>query len=422
MSESGQLGGTDSGNQPAAGAPQPMSAVEGEKLRIELQKLRLEIADLSRWRAKMLLGLLSAFLSPLIAVGTYIVGLHSSQASARIQTDNAQYSEIAKDIGDADVGARLSATFSIRRFILRPLESSRWRSQEEADADGRRAQNAISLLVARLGTEEDPDVANSIIDAVLLRPDIALPLLLDANRRAASDFARAAGEYYGLRLLKTRKVSEKDVEQDIQLDVLRASRLFDEARELNTSFHSRRFLYSQPYRAIFLKQQKYSTGEGLSEKPPVPTSDEIGKAENEMLQSAQFLEASSRALATILKQRSQVAEQRKAGTPQGEAGQLEDWSGAVIVVGEFPNPAYFSGLDLSGSYLFAASALSRVVLSGATIKNADFTGLHFNSAEFEDAAYKGLELCPDWSTYAPDTRIDPKQISLVNKDDPRCSP
>ncbi|MGA3104617.1 MAG: pentapeptide repeat-containing protein [Terriglobales bacterium] len=399
-----------------------MSAVEGEKLRIELEKLRLETADLSRWRAKMLLALVSAILSPLIAVATYVISLHSSQASERIEAEDALYSQVSKDIGNPDPGLRLSALSSMGKFLRKPTESF-WRSGREFTTSEERAQDAVTLLVSRLNTETDPDVVNSIIASVQSRPDLSLPLLLDADRRAASNFARAAGDYSGLRLLQPPTSTQQNIEEDMQLNILRASRLFDTGRELNGSFMAKRFLYSSPYRSIYLTQQRYAMGEGLSEQSPTPQPSEVNSKEQRLLQAAQFLEATSKALIGILKQRPQTSGTKKSCWQKDKTVFLTNWNGVVLVSGEFPDPADFSGFDLHGSYFFAKSALGKVIFRNANLKDADLTGFPFNNADFTNASYRDVGLCPNWQSYAPDTHLISQQINLVtNKDDPRCVP
>jgi hypothetical protein len=218
------------------------------------------VADLRRWRAKAVIAVVSAFLAPLITIGTFVLASSASRWAERKRDADALYGQVVQDFASASLPRRLSAISAMAAFTAQQQEE--WwmpRPKAELTAASDRARNAISLLVNTLTTEADPTVVNAIVNMTLTRPDLSLPLLKEANRRAAVEFARAAGTYSGLLMLHNAKRASMDddevsealissVEIGMAEQIARSNQLFDTADDSNSQFLAQPFLYSQPYR------------------------------------------------------------------------------------------------------------------------------------------------------------------------------
>lgn len=406
---------------------QNVSVEEAERLRVEIEKLRLEVADLRRWRAKAVIAVASAFLAPLISIAIFVMASSASRTDERRRAADSLYSKVVQDFASPTLARRLSAVSAMSAFTSKQ-DAAWWvlRSKAEQAATEERARSAVSLLVNSLDSEADPTAANAIVKAIATRTDLSLPLVLDANRRAAAQFARAAGNYSGLWMLHDANRPYMDdgqvpadlkikVEDGLEKQIIRSSQLFDTADDANSVLLANRFLYGQPYRNLYQRQQRYARRDSTHDVSTVPTEGELGRARAALLQKALFLEATSRALTSALKSTREDSQLNK------------DWHGVAIVCGGFPDPADFADFDLHGAYLFATTSLSRANFKNADLSDADLTGFHFRDGELAGARYQGMKLCSDWSSFAPGIAIDSQKILWVDSQasrqhevDPRC--
>ena len=387
---------------------------DADRSRIEIEKLRLEVADLRRWKAKAFIAVASAFLAPLITIATFVLTFSASRWMERKRDADALYGKVVQDFATSSVPRRISAISAMEAFTT-AQEEEWWnpRPNAERNAANMRARNAISLLVNSLETEANPTVVNALLDATLLRPDLSLTLMKEANRRAAVEFARAAGAYSGLRILRDEKRASMDddevpaklskaVELGMDQQIARSNQLFDTASDSNTEFMALRFLGGQPYRHFYERQQRYARRDSAHLKSPVPTDSEVNKAEAEMLQKALFLEATSRALVRFLR------------SPVSATQADRDWHSVAVVCGEFPDRVDFADLDLSNAYLFTSVALNSVSFRKTKLQDADLTGFHFIHGDLEGMEYQDLKLCSRWPSLDTNS-IDPKKITWVDK-------
>lgn len=204
------------------------------------------------------------------------------------------------------------------------------------------------------------------------------------------------------------------IELGMDQQIARSNQLFDTAGDVNTEFVSLRFLYGQPYRHFYERQQRYARRDSSNLKWPVPSNSDVDKAEAEMLQKALFLEATSRALVRILR------------NPIGGGEADRDWQSVAIICGEFPDRADFSNLDLRNAYLFTSVSLNSVNFTKAKLQGTDLTGFHFRHGDTNGVEYQDMKLCSHWSSFDNDS-IDGKRITWVDKQalqhgetDPRC--
>lgn len=382
-------------------------SVEVEKLQNENEKLRLEIEDLKRWRIKTVLGIVSIMLSPLVTVLGGLAGYYISQSSQRIQSADALYAQVVTEFGSTSAGTRLGAISSMKRFIApRPKPSVLvgllrriTGIHRESVAEDQRIRNCMYLLVSRLAEETDVEVSKAIINAVVTNPEYALPVLAEANRRAAAAFSRAAGQYSGLWLLRMTGANSVDTDavppafkqatQELIFDeIYRSVDLFDSSLEENATFFTRPFLSSPPFSNIFLKQERSASRADLpaaARQHLSPLSgDAIDNARADLLQQARYIEATSKALTSILSENS----------PLGADKNLQ---AVALVCGRYSDVLDFSQFDLRSAYV--SGRTNKVIFNKALLVGTSLTNFRFDEADFSEARVSGMRLCADWMTY-----------------------
>src|SRR5580700_11296637 len=109
--------------------PKPISAADAEslhaearRLHLEVEKLRLEVADLRRWRAKAVIAVVSAFLAPLITIGTFVLASSASRWAERKRDADALYGKVVQDFASTSLPRRLSAISAMEAFTAQQQE------------------------------------------------------------------------------------------------------------------------------------------------------------------------------------------------------------------------------------------------------------------------------------------------------------
>lgn len=337
--------------------------IETEKSRKELEKLELEVQEQKAWRWKLLL----ATLTPIGSVLLFLIGWHTTHLTERRQQNQDLYARAAKQLASPDASVRLSGVKAIDAFIETSEASSFqtiFTSKTTEALNEERKREAMSLVIASLLREDDPAVLETISDEVKKYPNESVDPLVSENKAAAVAFARAAGTYSGLSVLRmNRKASvfEDDWKKktrfgtndyndptitDIVIITLRTGSPFEATDTYNQRFTSRNFLTTPkcPFKDLFTHQQILAMNSGLNDfsRTKPPSGKELQVALKKVIETAAVLERSSYLLGDFA---------------QNNGAALDDWSkrehetlyGAAVVVGQ-PDRNAVNKLRSLGAY------------------------------------------------------------------------
>ncbi len=333
---------------PSSVSGEVIDPLDAEKTRNEIAKLEVEVQELKAWRWKILL----TTLTPVGSVLLFLIGWHSTHLSERRQQNQDLYSRAAKQLSNSDASVRLSGVKAIDAYIETSETTnfqSIFTSKTAAAMNEERKSEAMSLIIASLLHEDDPAVLATISQEVKRYPDQSVDPLVSENKAAAVAFARAAGVYSGLSVLRmNRKASffEDDWKHrvrygmpdyndptitDIVIITLRTGSPFEATDTYNQRFTSRNFLTTPkcPLKDLFTHQQILAMNSGLNDfsRSKPPTGKELQAALKRVIETAAVLERSSYLLADFA---------------QNNWKTLKEWStkghkslyGAAIVVGQ----------------------------------------------------------------------------------------
>ena len=289
------------------------------KIRSEVEKLRLEMQEMKAWRAKLIFTSLVAVLAPIGSVLLFLYGWYGSHAVDRHRQNQDVYQTAAKQLASPFASVRLSAVLTLDRFVkpdqtgfLGSLSERLFTSKSAKQSDETCVREAMALLIGSLAHENDPATLNAIAKVVLDNPEQSATPLVSINKNAAVDFARAAGKYSGLSVLRLQHVTSVDdarwaevvkekgtdpTIEDIVAIVLRTGSPFEATAQLNQRFSSRDFLTTPqcPFRDLFMNQRALNTGSYLNDitRRSPPDSEEIDASLSLVIDSAATLERSS---------------------------------------------------------------------------------------------------------------------------------
>ena len=335
------------------------AALESEKTRSEIRKLQVEVQELRAWRSKLFFSGSLAVLAPFGSIVVFIAGWFGAHAAERIHQSDDLYNRAAKQLSSPEASVRLSAVLTLDHFVRPPITSSvgslaerLFSSKDSRETVADRPRATMALLVGRLSSEDDPAVLDAIALEVGSNPDDSVTALLSMNRSAAVKFARAAGDYSGLSVLRVHHVraySQDDLPgagasdpsvTDVVAIVLRTGSPFEATAKLNQQFQSRDFLINThcPFRELFKKQQRLALSSDLSDvaRTKLPPSVEIMAARKQLIDTAATLERSSYILG-------------KLATRSWFSLQDQDLYGTAIVVGELDD-GFIEKLQSRGAY------------------------------------------------------------------------
>lgn len=328
-------------------AGKDVDPLDEEKSRKELDKLEFEIQEQKAWRWKLLL----ATVTPIGSVLLFLIGWHSTHLTERRQQTQDLYARAAKQLASPDTSVRLSGVKAIDAFI-ETSETSRFQSIFTSKTVGamneERKREAMSLVIASLLRETDPAVLETISNEVKRYPNESVDPLVSENKAAAVGFARAAGRYSGLSVLRiNRKTSifEDDWKRktrfgtpeyndptitDIVIITLRTGSPFEATDTYNQRFTSRNFLTTPkcPFKDLFTHQQILAMNSGLNDfsRTKPPTAEELQTALDKVIETAAVLERSSYLLGNFAKNNWEALAR---WSPPGQSRLF----GAAIVVG-----------------------------------------------------------------------------------------
>ncbi len=300
-----------------------------EKTRSEVKKLQIEMQELKSWRAKLIFTSLIAVLAPLGSVILFLVGWYGSHISDRRHQNEDLYTRAAKQLASPDASVRLGAVTTLDRFV-KPDDAgavgflSEWlfTSKTSKNLGNERTREAMALLIGTLSRENDQGVLNAVAQDVVDNPEASALPLISMNKNAAVLFARAAGQYSGLSVLRmqhaksfsaddwkritTRNGSDPTID-DVVVVVLRTGSPFEATAQLNQRFSSRNFLTTNtcPFRELFTNQQMLSMGSDLHDisRSRPPDAKEIELSLSRVMESAATLERSSYILGKLAAER-----------------------------------------------------------------------------------------------------------------------
>lgn len=322
---------------------------EEQKAQCELEKLRIDIEEARAWRGKLLLTLLT----PIGSVILFFVGWHSTHQTERRQQNQDLYARAAKQLANRDdATVRLSGVRAIDAYI-ETSENGPFQilppSRSETSLREQKKSEAMALVIADLLHENDPAVLGAISEAVKKNPEQSIDPLISENKAAATSFARAAGFYSGLSVLRIRhkasffeddwnRITKRGTSHyddptidDLVVITLRTGSPFEATNTYNQRFTSRVFLTTPkncPFKDLFEHQQLLAMNSALhdfSRRFP-PTAKELQAALQRVIDTAAVLERSSYLLADFA-QKNESALDAWAKQPH------HDLFGAAIVVG-----------------------------------------------------------------------------------------
>lgn len=354
------------GNDAAENAPSKTleEQLEAEKTRNEIAKLQIEVQELRAWRWKVLL----TALTPIGSVILFLLGWHASHLTERRQQNQELYTRAAKEVASHDASIRLAGIKAIDTYIdvsesglIDRLSQWAFSSTNSAALERERKQESMALVVGSLLRENDPAVLQAISEEVTKHPDESIDPLISANKAAAVEFARAAGIYSGLSVLRLKHATSYSQDRwiaitenrtqdptisDIDIVALRTGSPFEGTDTYNQRFPARDFLTrgTCPFKELFDNQQTLTMGSDLNDhtrtKPPTPK--EVEKALARVIDAAAVLERSSYILGS-------VAKQRWSAIQKWHTEQHKDLYGTAVIVGQ-PGKQAVASLRSLGAY------------------------------------------------------------------------
>jgi hypothetical protein len=171
----------------------PMSSAKATKDALELEQLRLAIADAKTpFNRTFWSNLTIALLSVIVAVGSLILQQRSEATTTHEHDEVFRHQVFAEELqhlGDEHAQSRASAAVALREFVVG--------QPEESDA-------AISALISALGAEREATVVDQISATLLKLGPPVIPLIAEDERRTVDRLAIGGGEYIGARLALNR--------------------------------------------------------------------------------------------------------------------------------------------------------------------------------------------------------------------------
>jgi hypothetical protein len=386
---------------------QRKSELEVEKLKTELkyyertldlgqQKLR---SDLKDWHFR----LFSAIATTVIGVATFLAGQAIQRNSDKhkeqlqeVQEQDSEFNRYLSSLGSSEVVQRSLAATALARYVAPEtleLPATDWRRR----ASERRSSEAIAALASRLNTETEIlsiEEYSRVLQASGIR---ALPDVVKANRRAASNFARSAADYVAWNLESPNAYLPEGCENDEENSrnkqnmqavgkmrdrlvdlVLRSQMPFEsdfDGAEIRTAIMARPILDTPILVQRFFRQCRMdlqlAIGLTAAEK-----STHQKQAYRELLNSATQLSATSITLVNLLRR---------------SAGSLEntDLSSIYIVNGRL------DGLNLTGASLrssYIAGIAVGFICNSCDLSYADLRQLHIvGQSDFKNAKQEGTK-------------------------------
>jgi len=334
-------------------------SLEAEKTRSEINKLRVEVEELRAWKSKLVFTSVLAVFAPLGSIVLFFVGWFGSHASERIHQGDELYNRAATQLSSPDASVRLSAVTTLDHFAQPPASTSigvlserLFTSRDSVSIARQRPQETMALLIGRLSVEDDQAVLDAIAGEVSKNPIDSVTPLLSMNKTAAVGFSRAAGQFSGLSILKTRRLRSLEQDDlagkgacdpsvtDVVNVVLRTGSPFEATARFNQQFASKDFLTNAryPFRELFKKQQRLALSSDMSDviRPAPPSDAEVEKALAAVIEAAAKLERSSYILGSLATERWDVLEPK-------------DLFGTAIAVGDI-TPEVVTKLRSRGAY------------------------------------------------------------------------
>ena len=342
----------------------PEEQLEAEKTRNEIAKLQIEVQELKAWRWKVAL----TALTPVGSVILFLLGWHASHLTERRQQNQELYTRAAKELASQDASIRLGGIKAIDTYIdvsesglIGRISQWAFSSTNSAALERERKQESMALVVGTLSHENDPAVLEAISDEVAKHPDESVDPLISENKAAAVQFARAAGIYSGLSVLRLKHATSYSQDRwieitdhrtqdptisDIDIVALRTGSPFEGTDTYNQRFLAIDFLTrgTCPFKALFDNQQTLTMGSDLNDdtrtKPPSPK--EVEKALDRVIDAAAVLERSSYILGSVVKQRWPAIQ-------KWHTEQQKDLYGTAVIVGQ-PGKEAVANLRSLGAY------------------------------------------------------------------------
>jgi hypothetical protein len=339
--------------------------LETEKTRSEIAKLQIEVQELRAWRWKIAL----TALSPIGSVILFLVGWYASHFTERRQQGQELYARAATELASQDATVRLSGIKAIDTYIVvsesGPFgQISQWAfsATNSSALESERKQESMALIVGSLSHENDPAVLEAISDEIAKHPDESIDPLISENKAAAVQFARIAGIYSGLSVLRLQRArfysQDRWIEMtdrrkqdptisDIDIVALRTGSPFEGTDTYNQRFLAIDFLTQRkcPFKQLFDNQQTLTMGSDLNDhtrtNPPAPKEVEAALAH--VIDAAAVLERSSYILGSIVKKNWPAIQ-------KWHTEQHKDLYGTAVIVGQ-PGETAAVHLRSLGGYL-----------------------------------------------------------------------
>jgi hypothetical protein len=350
--------------QPPPASPSNLAALHreelaDEKVRVEIEKLRVEASDERSWRAKLLLSLII----PLGGAVAFLNTWHSDHASERARRSEQLYTDAAQQLSSQETSVRLNAILTLSAFITeRGWLAQRFLAGNAAgdcgSSESVRGRQSVALIIGDLISEPDASALDTIANVADAHPCLTAEPLLSADRSAAVQFARAAGSFAGKYILRRKKAvafpASDDRYQalrqqaigDINNITLRTGSPFEARDLLNESFVSRTFLSIKcPFFGLFDKQLLLAMSVYLTSPLQASTPD-VGAVQSslqKMEDAAAVLEKSSYVLAKLASTARGMDELQR-------VSKRENLYGVAIVVGQM-EPSTITKLQGLGAYV-----------------------------------------------------------------------
>jgi hypothetical protein len=334
-----------------------------EKARLDIRKLRLDLAANTSWRTKVIVTPLVSVLVPLVGILTFANTWYGSHSAERKQTVTDAYRRATEELNEQQASVRLSGASALRTLMATPANGILRRSFNRIIGRGDQnltsfpAEEGMGILISRIAAEDDPEVLSQIANIAKEHPRESISALLSLNRGAAVHFARAAGDFSATFILASQhKTSLSDYDPAYRgttaasvetiTDITRRSGSPFEATDMrNATFPSRNFLTiaNCAFYELYKNEQDLELGSAMqlawSDKPP--NTQALRASMERVAATAAVLEKSSFVLANVAEDA-----RRRAEAPGAKASDQAPWNllmrsarsddldGVAIVVGE----------------------------------------------------------------------------------------
>ena len=338
--------------------------LDSEKTRNEIEKLKIEVQELKAWRWKVLL----TTLTPIGSVALFLFGWHGTHLKERRQQNQELYTRAAAELASHDASVRLGGVKAVDTYIalstpdwLSAISQTVFDSSDSRVLEEEQKEESMALIVGSLSRENDPAVLEGISDEIAKHAEESIDPLISENKAAAVQFARAAGYYSGLSVLRLKHarfysednwILQTDHRKtdstiyDIEIITLRTGSPFEGTDTYNQRFEAREILTQAtcPFKELFDNEQILAMESDLSDNTRVrpPTPKEIDVALSRVIDTAAVLERSSYILGAVVRQNWSAIQQWR-------SSQHKDLYGTAVIVGQ-PGDAAVSNLRSLGGY------------------------------------------------------------------------